>query len=228
MPATSTPTTQAFRPALRTGKTQHTQAAAQILQRLTGFDPTKLGQSMTLEDVQRLSLTAEQMQEQVKFAKHAAKKLNDILKNAQTLEQLRADVMKAGLDKYQAINEILAQLTTETHQAGIDEKLLQQKIQGQLQWQSAKAGADAAIQKQSLSARLLKLKQGTGTRMQVMRQTTQREIKEERTRIIGAEKTASARRQYNQVMTQAMNGEIPAGRARGILGGLKKALTASW
>lgn len=136
--------------------------------------------------------------------------------------------MKAGLDKYQAINELIGELTKDTNQAQIDERLLQQKITNALQLQGAKAQADAAIEDKSLSNRLLALRQGTATKLQQMNANTRREISESKQRIIEGERLAAARRQYNQTMTQAMNGQIPAGRANSLLANLKKALVSKW
>ncbi|NEZ67816.1 hypothetical protein D0962_34535 [Leptolyngbyaceae cyanobacterium CCMR0082] len=221
------PQRNSYTPNFRTGKTQGTAAAAQVLQQLIGFDPTKVGY-MGLEDVQRLSLTAENLEEQVKFAKHAAKKISSILKSCHTIEQIRQEIMKAGLDKYQAINELIGELTKDTNQAQIDERLLQQKIANALQLQGAKAQADSTIEDKSLSNRLLALRQGTATKLQQMHANNRREISESKQRIIEGERLAAARRQYNQTMTQAMNGQIPAGRANSLLANLKKALVSKW
>lgn len=218
---------QARLPSYRVGKTKGTAGSASVLQNLIGVDLTKLGQ-MSLEDVQHLSATAEAMKEQVQFAKAAAKKIKQILKDCQTIEEIRAEVAKAGLDKYKAINEIIGDLTQATHQGQIDEKLLQQRIQNGMQIQSANAAATASIEEKSLANKLLKLRKGTALTIQQMNRSNQQAIRADRQRIIESERYKQAKAQYYKTMNAAMEGNISASQARGTLGRLKKALTAKW
>lgn len=214
-------------PQYRVGKTKGTAGASTVLNNLIGVDLNKLGR-MSLEDVQRMSATADAMKEQVDFAKKAAKKIQQILKDYQTIEEIRAEVAKAGLARYAAINEVIGDITKETNQAQINERLLQQKISNAMQLQAANASASAAIEEKSLANRLLKLRKGTDLTINQMHRATQQEIGQEKQRIIASEKTKAARRQYYKTMNAAMDGHIPASRARGMLAGLKKALVSNW
>ncbi|EKU99727.1 hypothetical protein SPB21_07605 [Leptothoe sp. ISB3NOV94-8A] len=212
----------AYSPNFRVGNTSGTTAASKVIEQMTGgFDPRSIGK-LSLEDVQRLSATAEEMAKQEKFAKHACKKIKEILKRVATIEELRAEILKEGLAKDGQVAEMVAELTKQTNQAGLDRKLLQEKTANALQYQGAQYQANAGLDRANWKFKLLQLRQGTELKLQSMGTNHKQTLNQERQRIRLQARTAQARATYNRTLADAMDGKISARQASGLLAKLQK------
>ncbi len=206
------------------GKLGGTDYGAGVLQQLIGFDINQLG-NMQLEDVQAISAQLDNIKEQGRFAKETVKKLREILKQVTSIEQLRAEILKEGLEKEVEINSLLSNLAIASGKAQHDNNALSAKTKGELNMQQAQFATDMGVHKESLTLRLKSLRAGGQQQIQSMRENHRQSASDQRERIAASQQRSFAQRQYNQTLNDAMNNKVSASQARGIMGRLKAALT---
>ena len=206
------------------GRLGGTDYGAKVLQQLIGFDVNQLG-SMQLESVQAISAQLDEIRLQEKFAKTTVKKLKEILKRVATIEELRAEVLKEGLEKESEINQLLSKLAIDSSKAQHDKNLLSATTKGELNMHQAQFATDMGVHKESLTLRLKALRAGGQQQIQSLRTNHRQSMTDQRQRIAANQQRSLAQKQYNQTLNDAMNNKVSAGQARGILGRLKQQLT---
>lgn len=114
---------------LRAGKVGNTADAASLMMETFDLDIDKIGQ-LTPSGVRQLSLMAQKGKDQVMYGKVAVRQFESIMDSIKKLEEMRVELLKAGMKNTHEIDKAIAKLSIEVEKHRDASQTLATKTQG--------------------------------------------------------------------------------------------------